>query len=335
MNSHPLTHDQLLVGDRIDRLMTVEFRPLSGGLPPGYVEPLYQVCRNHHGVPLSMLAGSKLKNTVGAADTVYICTGAGIAPNLPFGETDGPPGAAVLARALVLGLGCSVVMVTEQQHLAPVQACVDVINADLPGSAAVTCVAFSKGLGSGRSEAAELFAATPPKAVVFVERDGPNAEGYFHGVRGDFRQPEDVGHVYLLADLARDNGVLSIGIGDGGNEVGFGDVRAAVANAHPFKGMSKGGFESGLVTVTATDVVVAASVSNWGAYGVAAGLAYLCKQIELIHSPGMERDLVEASVRHGARDGATSRQENAVDGLDLEGHAAFVHLLSALISISL
>jgi hypothetical protein len=99
--------------------------------------------------------------------------------------------------------------------------------------------------------------------------------------------------------------------------------------------MSKGGFESGLVTVTATDVVVAASVSNWGAYGVAAGLAYLCKQIELIHSPGMERDLVEASVRHGARDGATSRQENAVDGLDLEGHAAFVHLLSALISISL
>lgn len=73
-----------------------------------------------------------------------------------------------------------------------------------------------------------------------------------------------MGHLYLLADAARERGVLTIGIGDGGNEVGFGEVRDSVAKAHPFGARSHGDFPSGLITVTATDVVVAASVSNWG-----------------------------------------------------------------------
>lgn len=38
------SNDQI-TGERIDRLMTVEIRPLNGGLPAGYVVPMYNVCR--------------------------------------------------------------------------------------------------------------------------------------------------------------------------------------------------------------------------------------------------------------------------------------------------
>ena len=109
-----------------------------------------------------------------------------------------------------------------------------------------------------------------PRAVIFIERDGPNPEGFFHGVRGDCRKPEDVGHVYLLAQSARRRGVLSGGIGDGGNEVGFGAVRDAVTAAHPYGGSCLAGHPSGVVTAIETDVIVSASVSNWGADAIAA-----------------------------------------------------------------
>jgi len=324
----------VLVGDRIDRLMTVEIRPLTGGLPSGYVQPMYDICRAHHGEPLSMLAAESLQGRVKPGDTVFIATGAGVAPNLPWGETDGPPGAAVLARALARGFNCNVVIVTETIHLRPVEACAEVAAATLDGHGAITVVSFPKGLSEGQRTAASLFHEYSPTAVIFVERDGPNAEGYFHGVRGDFRDPDSVGHVYLLADVAKMHNVLTIGVGDGGNEVGFGDVRDAVAAVHPLGAISKGGFPSGVITVTATDVVVAASVSNWGAYAISAALAYLKDMPDLIHTPELERYLVEACVRGGGRDGANGLHQPSVDGIDLDGHAAFVQLLNSIVKVS-
>lgn len=323
-----------LVGERLDRLMTVEMRPLSGGLPAGYVQPLYEVCRQHHGAPLSMLAAESLRNEIKPGDTVFIATGAGVAPALPLGETDGPPGAAVLARALARGFGCRIVLVTEDLHLAPVEACAEVAATQLDGNGSITVVGFPIGLTAGQQTASALFQEYSPTAVVFVERDGPNAEGYFHGVRGDFREPDAVGHVYLLADLAKARNVLTVGVGDGGNEVGFGDVREAVKAVHPLGAVSKGGFPSGVITVTATDVVVAASVSNWGAYAISAALAYLTGKPDLIHTPELERVLVEACVGGGGRDGANGLHQPSVDGIDLDGHAAFVQLLNSIVEVS-
>ena len=79
-------------GERFDRLMTVEVRPVDGGLPPGIVVRLYEICRRYHGEPLSTLAARRLAEVVGEGDAVLIVTGFGLPPNLPCGETDGPPG---------------------------------------------------------------------------------------------------------------------------------------------------------------------------------------------------------------------------------------------------
>ncbi|RDU97206.1 glutamate cyclase domain-containing protein [Trinickia dinghuensis] len=330
--------NERMTGERIDRLMTVEIRPLTGGVPAGFVVPMYDVCRAHHGEPLSSLAARKLADTLSRGDTVFIATGAGIAPKLPQGETDGPVGAAALARALVLAFDVRVVLVTEDAHAAPVMAVAAVIDHELSEygrNGAVSTVCFPLGFERGRQLAQTLMEAHRPSAVVFVERDGPNKEGFFHGVRGDCRSPDDVGHVYLLADLARGRGVLTIGIGDGGNEVGFGAVRNAITAVHPLGGKSLAGHPSGVVTVTATDVVVSASVSNWGAHAIAAALAARIGDLNVLHTPELEHALIEATVRAGARDGATSRAEVAVDGINWEGHTAFVELLRSIVAVSL
>ncbi|GAB3627580.1 hypothetical protein PTE30175_02273 [Pandoraea terrae] len=323
-----------ITGERIDRLMTVEIRPLSGGLPPGYVVPMYSVCRAYHGEPLSSLAARRLRETLAKDDVVFIATGAGTPPKLPNGETDGPVGAAVLARALMLGFGVRTVMVTEDAHAAPVDAVARVVSDELTGHPPITTECFPLGLPCGQQFADELMEKYRPRVVIFVERDGPNREGFFHGVRGDCRHPDDVGHVYLLADLARKAGALTIGIGDGGNEVGFGAVRDEITAAHPYGGRSHAGHPSGVVTITATDVVVSASVSNWGAYGVAAALASQMNQPDLLHSQCTEHALIQATVNAGARDGATSKAEVAVDGIEWQGHTAFVGLLRSIVSIS-
>ncbi|BCF95957.1 hypothetical protein PPGU19_005260 [Paraburkholderia sp. PGU19] len=299
---------------------------------------MYQVCRAHHGEPLSSLAARKLSDTLSSGDIVFIATGAGTAPTLPQGETDGPVGAAVLARALTLAFGVRVVLVTEEAHGAPVMAVAAVINgelAEMGRTGAVSTVCFPLGIERGQDIAHTLMEEYRPRAVIFVERDGPNKEGYFHGVRGDCRNPEDVGHVYLLAELARKRGVLTIGIGDGGNEVGFGAVRDAITAVHPLGGKSLAGHASGVVTVTATDIVVSASVSNWGAYAIAAALAARKKDPNVLHTPKLEHILIDATVRAGARDGATSKAEVAVDGINWEGHTSFVELLRSIVTVSI
>lgn len=289
-----------------------------------------------------MAAANALRRRINAGDTVLIATGAGVAPKLPQGETDGPVGAAVLAGALARGLGARVVLVTEHAHLEPVAAAVRLMNAKLRHDTRaeevvrpIEVATFPLGLAAGRVRAAEVLEQHRPQAAIFVERDGPNVEGYFHGVRGDCREPDAVGHVYLLARMAAEAGALTIGIGDGGNEVGFGSVRSAISAILPHGGRCQRGCVSGVVTVESTDYTVSASVSNWGAFAVVAALAVLLADESLLHTPAIEHELIAATVAAGARDGATSAQGLVVDGIDYIGHLAFVELLRTVAGISI
>jgi hypothetical protein len=229
-------------------------------------------------------------------------------------------------------LGAHAVLVTEEAHLAPVAATGNLLGKTLDGRGSITVESFPVGIDAGRLAAAALVAKHRPAAVIFVERPGPNAEGYFHGIRGDCGSPEGVGHLYLLADAARGQGVLTIGIGDGGNEVGFGAVRRQIADSLPLAGRCLNGCPSGVVTAIATDIMVSASVSNWGAYAVAAALAVLRRQPALLHTPELERELIATSVAAGARDGATFAADLLVDGIDCTGHTSFVGLLRSIVS---
>ncbi|MCA1512697.1 glutamate cyclase domain-containing protein [Bradyrhizobium sp. NBAIM01] len=312
-----------MAGERFDRLMTIESRPLSGGLPPGLVVPMYEICRRHHGEPLSTLAARALMSRVAYGDNVIVATGAGVPPKLPQGETDGPPGAAVLARAMALGLGAQVTIVSEEAHSRPVEACAALVGSSTARPINVETIPPHSKHGPKAVEA--LLARCQPSAIVFVELDGPNPDGLFHGVRGDRRPAGTMAHLHLLAEAGQAAKRLTIGIGDGGNEVGFGAVRTALAAFHP---------NSFVVTAVETDVIVSAAISNWGAYAVCAGLAVGLGSPDLLHKDTLEGELIRACVSAGARDGATASTEPFVDGVPESGHRGFVSLLQSIVASS-
>jgi hypothetical protein len=111
---------------------------------------------------------------------------------------------------------------------------------------------------------------------------------------------------------------VTIGIGDGGNEIGMGAVRAKLARLDALRAR--------IATVVSVDHLVVAGVSNWGAYGVVAALARLTG-LDLLHTPEIERRLIAACVAAGACDGVTRRREPTVDSLNADTHAAVVDLL--------
>src|SRR5206468_6678552 len=111
---------------------------------------------------------------------------------------------------------------------------------------------------------------------------------------------------------------VTIGIGDGGNEIGMGKVRTRLAGLDALRAR--------ITTVVPVDHLVVAGVSNWGGYGIAAALGRLTG-LDLLHTPEIERRLIEACVAAGACDGVTRRREPTVDSLASDMHAAVVDLL--------
>ena len=111
---------------------------------------------------------------------------------------------------------------------------------------------------------------------------------------------------------------VTVGIGDGGNEIGMGSARVKIAKLDALRAR--------IATVIRVDHLVVAGVSNWGGYGVVAALGRLTGQ-DLLHTPELERRLIAACVAAGACDGVTRRREPTVDSLGADTHAAVVDLL--------
>jgi D-glutamate cyclase-like protein len=236
------------------------------------------------------------------ARTVLIVTGFIVADGMP--ETDGPPGAAVLGRAL-RQLGARVRYTTDA--------------ATLP-----TLVAALKSLGEpadafaypdGARAAGEVLARERPTHLVSIERPGRGRGGDYLNARGasvaEWNRPLD--EMFLRRGRA-----VTLAVGDGGNEIGMGNVRRAL--------LREGALMARIASVVRVDHLVVAGVSNWGAYGIVAQLGRLTGR-PLLHTAADERRLIEACVDAGAVDGITRRRERTVDGLPADTHAAIVALL--------
>jgi hypothetical protein len=112
--------------------------------------------------------------------------------------------------------------------------------------------------------------------------------------------------------------LVTIGVGDGGNEVGMGNARGALSR--------QGALMARIASSVRVDHLVVAGVSNWGAYGIVTQLGRLAGQ-PLLHTPDDERRLIAACVDAGAVDGVTRQRERTVDRMDADTHAAIVALL--------
>jgi hypothetical protein len=158
-----------------------------------------------------------------------------------------------------------------------------------------------------------------PTHLVSIERPGRGRAGDYLNARGVSVRPwnRPIDELFLAARRGRRR-TLTVGVGDGGNEIGMGRVRARLVRQGPL--MAR------IASVVAVDHLVVAGVSNWGAYGIVAELGRLTGQA-LLHTPDDERRLIAACVAAGAVDGITRRPEATVDGLAADTHAALVALL--------
>lgn len=210
-------------------------------------------------------------------------------------ETDGPSGAANLAYALT-ELGKDVLLVTDpcasplllaaKDQRAPLAAVAVVDDKDPDGSCRVILDAFK------------------PDLVIALERPGMAADGHFHNMRGIVID-EDIASTEALFSA----GIPTIGIGDGGNELGMGCYRSWIEATVPHGELT--------CADQCCDYPLAAGVSNWWGWGLAALLSAESGQM-LLPTDEEETSLLEAVLAAGGLDGVTKEPTMTVDNLTLE-----------------
>ncbi len=316
------------ISEAIDRICLLGGTGATGRA--GDLAKLYRAARSVAGEPVCTAAARRLEASVRPGAGVLLLTGAGAAPTLPQGETDGPLGAAVLARAMALAFGVRPFLVAEARFRGPIMATLDAL-ADGSHDAAwrkdVFYAPFPLRRGSAGQAAVALWDRVKPAAVISIERLGPNSRGITHNAIGEDVTAAHAG-VEALFTLARRRRVLTIGVGDRGNELGFGRIMTRRLKIPAMSRPCACPCHSTIACAVPAELVVVSSVSNWGAYAIVAGLALRLGEARLLHGQKDEARMLKACVLAGARDGLLARRGLTVDGLSLGVQRAVVTLLT-------
>ncbi|KAM9341651.1 D-glutamate cyclase, mitochondrial [Symphorus nematophorus] len=270
----------------------------------------------------------------------------------PPDETDGPPGAIAMATML-LSLGKQVTMVTDRRALDMNRAIIDEAVRKGVLKTAVPLVTFED---SGPDSALRFLChnGDPNKPrydhLVAIERTGRAADGNYYNMRGvNIKHLVDpIDNLFIAAkDIP---GIITTGIGDGGNELGMGKVKEKVKTLMP-----KGDL---VACVVPADYAITAGVSNWGGYAVACGLyllhtcpshqRYLKKGLGLeqtappeqlqdwtanLPSVDKEESILSTLMNFGIRSGKTGNLAMEVDGLTF--HPTHSDIITRLLKVTL
>ena len=223
-------------------------------------------------------------------------------------ETDGPPGAIAIGDALS-SIGYEVVYVTDK-YTAPLLQTLRGSQSrvvDFPITTPEESKAFAK----------QLLDELTPSVLVAIERCGLTEDGIFRNWRG-----KNISEFNAKIDYLFDGHPNTVGIGDGGNEIGMGNLASIIPTVPSLVKFP---------CITTTTKLVVTSVSNWGGYGLVAALSRQ-KGNNLLPSIEAERELVKRNVELGAVDGITTERVNKVDGFTLEENSRTVAALHELLA---
>jgi len=222
-------------------------------------------------------------------------------------ETDGPAGAIAIGNALQ-ALGRKVTYITDS-YTTPVlrgmledgTEVVDFPIADIKGS---------------RNATAEILARLDLSLIISIERcSRTNDDAYLN-----MRYVDITPHTARL-DYLFEAGIPSVGIGDGGNEIGMGNLVEVIPQVETLPNDP---------AVTKVDRLIISSVSNWGGYGLVAALSKLTGR-NLLPMVENETVLIKRSVDMGAVDGTTGDHSYFVDGFTTEENGELLARLHALV----
>lgn len=230
----------------------------------------------------------------------YILNGASV-------ETDGPPGALAIGRALE-ELGRRVVYVTDNH-------CLNIMKKLAgPNSEVVDFPLVS--LEESKRFACDLLASLDLALLISIERCSPSKDGVYRNMRS-----MDISDQTAKIDALFDLYPHTLGIGDGGNEIGMGILQDKIP------------YCPGLPlepAVVPCERLIIASISNWGGYGLVAALSKLVGRNLL---PGVEEeaDWVKQCVDLGAIDGISSAPSYTIDTFPLEDYGRILSELHELL----
>lgn len=308
----------------VDDFLTTDF-VLRGNIR-GITEAVFDV----QGPTPSMRAAELLKDTVGAGDPVLLLTGFPEPPMI-VPETDGPIGAASIARAVDRGLNANPVISCEDFAVEACEATATaaglrVVNRDVSfqSQRTVAVEAFPSERDAAKQYAENVMSEIEPTAVIAIEKVGSNRVGEFHNLIG-INVTEHAAKVDELFDILSDD-VVTIAVGDGGNEIGMGKIEETVRNVVEHGDVCQCRCGEGIADSTETDVLVPSTVSNWGSHSIVTCLSYLLDQ-SLLHEPAVERRMLEEASMAGAIDGSAGGTNAWCDGLPPSVHESIVGLL--------
>jgi hypothetical protein len=267
----------------------------------------------------------------------------------PRGETDGPLGALFLARALT-PLGIRVVLASDLF-------CVPALRAGLAAcglESAVPVVTLPTRVAGSLDEIMGLTPHARLTHLLALERVGPShtpaslraQPGGFafveeflrevpahhhdrcHTMRGrDITELMSPAHLLFEVATTATPRITTLGIGDGGNEIGMGTIPWDVIR----RNIPNGGMIACRVPV---DHLIVCGLSNWGAYGLAAGVSCLRGQRleRALFDLERERELLRIMVEQGPLvDGVSGLPTVSVDGLTFERYVEPLRRLGEIV----
>lgn len=325
--------------DYLDRIANLELK--NKPAQQGGTELRYRIAREQQGgLPICLQIAEALL-PIRAGSTAILVTGTGNPTWLPQGETDGPSGIAILARVFS-ALGVRTCVLSEERFLPGVAAAVQAGGAPLLPEQSwlrrtngVLALPFPTGAQAAGPFIEDLLAKLPDVfAGFFIEKPGPNISGVFHNSSGKPKDSDWVAHAHLLADALRERGALTVGVGDGGNEIGFGRIREQLVDLHPFGRDCGCPCHAGLLDATAVDLLLPASVSNWGGYAIACAIALACGRPSIVPDWTDVQRSIAAPIAHGAFDGYSGLAVDTVDGTSRIANASIYQLLGEVLRLA-
>lgn len=207
-----------------------------------------------------------------------------------YAETDGPIGTLAVAKALE-GLGYHGIVITDKY-------CEGFFELK---NISVEYVAID----ADQSVYEEILEKYRPVYMISIERCGHNLENEYANMRGDSITGQTA-CIDTLFELAAEKKIPTIGVGDGGNEIGMGNVRQVILEK----------LELNPCVVTVDDLIIA-TTSNWGAYALAAYMAKLSGRPVFITYEEIEEYMAQI-VALGCVDGVTKQKKMGTDGFSME-----------------
>jgi len=222
-------------------------------------------------------------------------------------ETDGPPGAIAIGEALK-GLGRTVTYVSDE-YTTPV------LRRYANGSDVIDFPI--DGIDASKQHAKDILEQVKPSLLISIERCGRTKDDTYLNMRYVDISPNTARLDYLF-----DSDVPSVGIGDGGNEIGMGNLAEVIPTVDSLPDYP---------AVNQVDRLIIASVSNWGGYGLVAALSRISGK-NLLPSVESETAMLHGMIELGVVDGTTGDAVPTVDNFSAEENGALLARLHRVVA---